>query len=246
LPEPGELQRLSALRGRARRRDSNVVGFFRTHLRSGPMQPSLADRSILAEEFKGTAYAVLLIQAQAPHTAAFFIASNGQLPEEPSVREFEFDENEFKALPEVPAETQPAEPPPAEKKVDKAQLSVYLKIAALVVIAIVACALMWSFARQATSPRWFNSGSQLHLAITPDGHLLRISWNHSANELNQARGATLMINDGANHSELELGLDDLRLGSVEYQNSSVHVTAQLLLETPAGKSSADTAEWTRQ
>src|SRR5579875_2426198 len=56
LPEPGELQRLSALRGRARRRDSNVVGFFRTHLRSGPMQPSLADRSILAEEFKGTAY----------------------------------------------------------------------------------------------------------------------------------------------------------------------------------------------
>lgn len=246
LPDPSELHRSAALHGRMRTSEATTIGFFRTHARIGPMQPSLSDRGILAQEFKNTPYVVLLIQAQAPHAAAFFVASNGQLPEEPSVREFEFDENEFKALPEVSAQTPEEEPAAPEARFDRAKLGVYSKIAALIFIAIGACALMWSFARQANGPRWFNSRNQLHLAITTDDHLLRISWNHTASELNQATGATLLITDGTNHSELQLGMDDLRLGSVEYQNISSRVDVQLTLNTTSGKVPGDSAEWAAQ
>jgi hypothetical protein len=246
LPEPDEFERFSGLHGRIRPRGNRIIGFFRTHSRTGPMQPSLADRSLLAQEFKNNPYTVLLIQARAPHTAAFFVASQGQLPDEASVRQFEFNENEFKALPEVPAVASEDEFQHADAKVDRSKLQVYLKIAALIVIAIAACALMWSFARQAYVPQWFASASQLHLAVTPQDDLLRISWNHAAKELNQATGATLLITDGSSHSEVALGLDDLRLGSVEYQYATLRVAVRLMLDTPRGKVPGESVEWTGQ
>jgi hypothetical protein len=251
LPEPGELQRIPGGHSRARARESAVIGFFRTHARVGPMQPSLVDRSIVVQEFRNNPYVMLLIGARTPHTGAFFIAANGQLPQEPSVREFAFDENEFKALPEVPAEAteeESAARPPSTQvpRIEKAKLQAYAKIAALVLIAIAACVLMWSFARQATLPHWFSAGNQLHLAVAPEDHLLRISWNHAAGELNQATGATLVITDGASRSRLQLGMDDLRLGSVEYQGNSSRVDVQMILNTPGGQATGDSAEWSAQ
>lgn len=242
LPEPVELQRVPGVR--ARPRGSAVIGFFRTHARIGPMRPSLADRSILAQEFKKSSYVVLLIQAKAPHTAAFFAAANGQLPQEPSVREFQFDENEFKALPEIPAEAAASQPEPQqEKKFNKAKLRVFATIAALILIAIGACVLMWSFARQASLAQWFGSGNQLHLTATREDHLLRISWNHAAKDLSQATGATLVIMDGQARSEVQLGMDDLRLGSVQYSGNSSRVQVHMLLSTPNGQVAADSVEW---
>jgi hypothetical protein len=208
------------------------------------MRPSLADRSILAQEFKKSSYVVLLIQAKAPHTAAFFAAANGQLPQEPSVREFQFDENEFKALPEIPAEAAASQPEPQqEKKFNKAKLRVFATIAALILIAIGACVLMWSFARQASLAQWFGSGNQLHLTATREDHLLRISWNHAAKDLSQATGATLVIMDGQTRSEVQLGMDDLRLGSVQYSGNSSRVHVHMLLSTPNGQVAADSVEW---
>ncbi len=246
LPEPGEFQRFPDARSRAGARPWTVVGFFRTHARIGPMRPSLADRSILTQEFHNSPYVVLLIQARAPHTAAFFVANNGQVSQEPSVREFEFDEGEFKALPEISAETPEDQPPRSRTEAEKKKLRVWAKVAALVLIAICACALMWSFARQATLPHWLSSGNQLHLAMTPEDHLFRISWNHAANELDQAIGATLIITDGKARSELQLGMDDLRLGSVEYQANSSQISVRMMLNTPTGPVIGDSAEWTAQ
>lgn len=248
LPEPGELRRFPDVRGRTRARESVVIGFFRTHARIGPMQPSLADRSILTQQFQNSPYVVLLIQAQKPHTAAFFIAINGQLPQEPSVREFEFDEDEFKALPEVAAEAAEDQQPPQSlaAQLEKGKLGIYAKIAALALIAVGACALMWSFARQPALPHWFNAGNQLHLAVTPEDHLLRISWNHTANELNHASGATLIITDGGMRSQLQLGMDDLRLGSVEYQENSSRIDVQMMLNTRGGQVPSDSTEWNAQ
>jgi hypothetical protein len=238
LPEPSRLQTYA---GSARNeRETGIVGFFRTHARIGPMRPSLADRSIFAQEFRNSPYAVLLIQAQPPHSAAFFIAASGQLPDEPSVREFEFDESAFKALPEVPPEGAEAAHP---VQATTGRLGLYARIAALILIAIAACALMWSFARQPMGPRWFGSADQLQLAISSDDKLLRISWNHSAKDLNQATGATLVINQGGQRSELQLGMDDLRLGSVEYQGTGGQVNAQIILNMPTGPVPADSAKW---
>lgn len=254
LPEPSEYQKYPEVRGRARVRDATVVGFFRSHARIGPMRPSPADRSILTQEFKNRPYVVLLIQTKTPHRAGFFVASNGQLPQEPSVREFEFEENEFKALPEVPVDN----PHGTDKKapwrmpaIPAGKLRPYATIGALLIIAAVACAFMWSFARQATIPRWFGSTNQLHLAVAPENgasrrSLLRITWDHSASELNQASGATLVIVDGALRSELPLGLDELRLGAVDYQGTNSRVNVQMMLNTPEGQTLGDSAEWIAQ
>jgi hypothetical protein len=248
LPEPGEFRRFPDMRYTARARESAVIGFFRTHARIGPMRPSLADRSIFAQEFRNSPYVVLLIQAQAPHTAAFFVAANGQLPQEPSVREFQFDENEFKALPEVPAAI--GEDHRWRFRLpfdfDKEKLGVYGKIGALLLVAVAACALMWSFARQAAVPVWGGSKNQLHLAVAPEDRLLRISWNHEAGEFSQATGATLVVIDGGIRSELPLEMDDLRLGSVEYQEIGSRVQVQMMLNTRAGQVNSGPVEWTAQ
>ena len=245
LPEPNEFRRFPDMKYSSRARDLAVIGFFRTHARIGPMRPSLADRSLVAQEFRNSPYVVLLIHAQAPHTAAFFVAANGQLPQEPSVREFQFDENEFKSLPEVPAEDGEARRTrlrlPFKFNVETAR--VYWKVAVLVLVAIGACALMWSFAHQASGPPWAGASNQMHLAVTPEDRLLRISWNHDAGDLNQATSATLVIVDGGIRSELPLEMDDLRLGSVEYQQSGSRVQVQLKLSKRSGQVSADSVEW---
>ena len=242
LPEPSRLRSFPGLRG-ASGQSGAIIGLFRTHVRVGPMRPSLADRSILAQEFDSKAYVVLLIEAQAPHTAAFFIAENGQLSENASVREFEFDENAFKALPEIPADVPERNPPVYVDAEATQKLGLYARVAALILIAIGACALMWTFAHQPSRTSWFGARNQIHLAITPENKLLRISWNHSAKDLNQATGATLVLTDAGGRSEVPLGMDDLRLGSVEYPGSGGEVYAQLILNTQTGPVLGDSARW---
>jgi hypothetical protein len=240
LPEPS---RLKPSGGSRQAPESGVIGFFRTHVRVGAMRPSLADRSIFAHEFQRSPYVVLLVHAQEPHMAAFFVSKNGQLPEEPSVREFEFDENEFKALPEVPAELPEPQRAKQEAPGNTRKLGLYARVAALILVAVGACALTWSFARQPNMPHWFTSANQLQLTIKSEQKLLRISWNHTARQLNQASGATLVISGAAGRSEIRLGMDDLRLGSVEYEGTGDPVDVQMVLDTPAGRVTADSVRW---
>src|ERR1700684_3498436 len=88
--DPGQHDGFAEIRARARARQRDAVGFFRSHLRPGAMRPSLADRSLLSGEFRERVFAVLLIEGREPHTATFFLAANGHLPGEPSVRNFRF------------------------------------------------------------------------------------------------------------------------------------------------------------
>ncbi len=250
LPEPSQYQRFPPIRGRPGSRASSIVGFFRSHARIGPMRPSPADRGILSHQFQNGVYVVLLIGTQPPHTAAFFVGANGQLPDETSVREFAFNEQAFKALPEVPAEAPQIEPP-EETQPLSANLRTYATIAALLLIAIAACAFMWSFAHQGTGRNWFGPSDRLHLAVKPEDNLaaaspLRITWDHSAKELKTSSGATLIITDGSIRSELPLGPDDLRLGAVDYQSKSTRVEIEMVLNTAAGQVMRDSAEWTGQ
>ena len=248
LPEPGEYLRFSAGNRRKPGRELDTIGFFRTHARVGPLRPSPVDRSILAQQFGTNPYLVLLIQARGRHEAAFFVSTNGQLPAEPSVREFEFDEREFKSLPEVTSDGAGDAEILTPKTSRRLKIGPYATIAALLLIAIGACALMWSFARQAIMP---GAANQLHLQVAPEDHvaqssLLRITWDHSARELSQATGGTLIITDSGGHSEIPLGLDDLRLGAVEYNGAGAKVGVQMMLNTPGGQILGDSAEWNSQ
>lgn len=242
LPEPSSFRSLQDS-GDGAKQETGVIGFFRTHVRMGPMRPSLGDRSILAQDLQSGPYLVLLIRAQIPNLAAFFIANDGQLPDEPSVREFSFDENEFKALPEV-SHAEATDLLVAKEPRTSSKLGIYIRIAALLLIAVGACALMWSFARQPNVPRWFGSGSQLHLALAPENNrVLKISWSGKASELNQASGATLVIREGTALSEVQLGTDDLRLGTVEYQSNAGRVHVRLTVNNSNGPVTSETANW---
>src|SRR5581483_10382816 len=224
LLDPEQQALFSDIRWSVRRPGRTGIGLFRSHLRAGPLRPSPADRSLLATEFKHVPYAALLIQGRDPRAAAFFVAQNGQLGEEPAVREFRFNEEEFRALPEVQPEAA------AESATPRQKLRLYAIVAALVLVGVCACLLMWSFSRQPAVADWVRASQQLRLSVTGNDHLLRISWNHGAKALEGASGATLAISDGPSRREIKLGLDELRLGAVEYDNSTHNVQATLTLD----------------
>jgi hypothetical protein len=228
---PGQHDRLAEIRRRAKERQREAVGFFRSHLRPGAMRPSLADRGLLSGEFGSGIYAVLLIEGRQPYNATFFLGANGQLPNESAVKSFRFDEREFRALPEVqpePAVPVPQEPTPEPRK-RAYGTKAYGTIAALLGIAAVACGFMWYFARQSlpvpillstgTSSNRAEATNPMGIAIAEHGGMLRITWDHAARELDHAAGATLLIVEGASRRELQLGADELRLGAVEYESS---------------------------
>lgn len=241
LIDPGQQTQFSRVRWGVRARDTAALGLFRSHLRPGPLRPSPADRGFLSAQFKHAIYAALLVQGTAPHTAAFFLATDGQLPEDPAVREFRLNEEEFRALPEVQPDPVTAEPDSEAPRQPRIRL--YGIIAALLLIGLGACFLMWSFTRQTALPPWLGSSHQLQLAITGKGHLLRISWNHAARQLDGSSGATLVITDGSARREIKLGLDELRLGAVEYDTSSRHVEVTMTPQTPGAASPSESAQW---
>ncbi len=241
--DPNQHARFAEIRWRERPRNRTALGFFRSHLRPGPLRPSLADRTLLSGEFRQAVYMALLIEGRQPHTAALFLATTGQLPDEPSVREFRFDEGEFKALPEVAAEPAAAERDPGAAGRSKRRL--YGIIAALVLIGIGACVLMFSFTKQLGLAQWLGPSKQLQLAVTGSDHVVRISWNHAARELEGASGATIVVTDGGNRREIKLGLDELRLGAVEYERTGSRLQVSIILNTPgAAISPSESVDWT--
>ena len=241
LLNPGQQAAFSQALRRLRARGTAAVGLFRSHLRRGPLRPSLPDQNLLSAEFKQTTCVALLVQATQPHAAAFFVATNGELAEEPAVREFRFNEQDFRALPEVRPEALPQQRESETPRRRKFRL--YVLLATLVLIGLGACLLMWSFSKEAVLPPWLGRSRQLELAITGNDHLLRISWNHTARELEGSSGATLVITDGSTRREIKLGLDELRLGAVEYDRSSPHVEVRMNINAHGASLSSESANW---
>jgi proteasome lid subunit RPN8/RPN11 len=235
---PGQYERFAQVRQTARNRGKTAVGFFRTHLRPGLLRPSLADRTWLADEFKQPVYAMLLIQAREPHTAAFFLATQGQLSVHPSVREFRFNESEFKGLPEILADARAEGREPVGARVLKAGSNSWVRVALIVVIAAVALwVLFWGVSR------WLAPGNRVNLAITAKDHLLQITWNHNARQVSHATGAVLQITDGSSHKEVRLGPDELKLGSVEYQRATQNIQVSMTFSTPGAAAPVESAHW---
>ncbi len=237
--DPSQEDRFAEVRWRARSKELNALGLFRSHTRPGPLRPSIADRTLLSAEFQNAVYALLLVGAAEPHTAAFFISADGQLPPESSVREFRFDEGEFRSLPEVDLESQDGS---ATKKLRSGGGPG--TTAALAAIAAGVIALLWYFNQSAIPPSWFASRpQQLQLAVTGENRLLHISWNHAAKDLDHASGATLIIRSNATVREIKLGVDELRLGSVNCEINSPNVALTLAVDIPGSVSVSQSVMW---
>jgi hypothetical protein len=240
--EPGQQHRFAEIREAAKSHGRVPVGFFRSHLRPGPLQPSLADKALLTEQFGQSLYVFLLIQSREPRTAAFFLAANGQLPDQPSVRKFFFDDSEFKFLPEVAGEEIEArtsdfrEPPTT---VD--QRYRWLAVASIAALALLL--ILGAFAGGIS--RMFRPASnKLDLAVNSDGRVLQISWDHSAPFVTRAKGAVITIVDGRSRREIHLGPDELKLGEVDYQHQTDKVDISVVLETAEATLPPQTFDWT--
>jgi hypothetical protein len=231
---PDEHERFAQARWRDLPAEKTAVGFFRSHLRSGPLKPSIADRGLLSEHFREV-YVLLLVEGGEQRRAAFFVAMRRELPDQPSVPEFRFDEEGFQSLPEVQSEEAP-EPVAAASGAREPAWKPWWAL--LFVLVLVACAaIVWALSGIP------GNRSSVELAIRGTGRVLTISWNHAARPIGDASGGTLVIADGANQSTVTLGEDDLILGAIDYQRSGDHVTATLTLQHPSGSSTPLTANW---
>jgi hypothetical protein len=237
---PAEHERFAQVRWLGVSREKTAVGFFRSHLRPGPLKPSIADRGLLSEHFREV-YVLLLVEGREPNRAAFFIAANRELPDQPSVREFRFDEAEFKSLPEM----QPEEAREQEPATEGRRLAWRPWWAVLFAFVLLACAaLVWStHGSGGAGP--FGNPAAINLSIAGTGPVVKISWNHAAREIAHASGATLTVVDGGSRREIALGEDDLMLGAIDYKRSTGHVEAALTLKVPGG-SATQTANWQAQ
>ena len=234
--DPKEHDRFLTTRWEAKTKGRTVVGLFRSHLRAGPLRPSLADRTLLASEFSDQMHMILLIQGRQPRTAGIFIGSRTSLSEDPSVPEFRFNEVEFKSLPELDSSplTPIAETKPRGRNRWIASLAVFA-------LALLAAGLYLWFV-----PAGFvqSLGSSPGLDLTVAGaQTVKISWNHSAAAIGKATSAKLVVDDGDKHREIPLGLDELRLGLVEYRTGHPDGKVTLILEMPGATSLIQSGTW---
>jgi hypothetical protein len=243
--DAGQRQYLAGLRVGATARGISAVGFFRSHIRPGPLRPSLADRSSLVGQFRDPEYAVLLIEAREPRMGAFFLPLNGQLSTEPAVEEFPFEERALKSAREI-------RPDVASEKHDSGsegeslgagpghRVRRYVLVAVLLLIVLSAGIFSWPLLSGLLS-----SFDRLDLAVGGNDQVLKISWNHAVAGLGRATDASLVIADGANRRVIQLGRDELALGVVEYEpqtrNQQIHVS--LTVNMPGSKSLNESAGW---
>jgi hypothetical protein len=243
--DAGQRQYLAGVRVGATARGASAVGFFRSHLRPGPLRPSLADRSLLVGQFKDPVYAVLLIEAREPRMGAFFLALNGQLSTEPAVEEFRFGERALRSAREIrPNIASEKYKPGSERKSPAAgaghRARRYVLVAVLLLIALGAGILSWPLLSGLLS-----SFERLDLAVEQSNQVLKISWNHAILGLGTATDASLVIADGANRRVIQLSPDELKWGVVEYEpqarNQPIHVT--LTVKMPGSTSLTQSADW---
>lgn len=240
--DPSEQDYFAAVRTKASLRGMSAVGFFRTHIRPGPLRPSLADRTLLSGQFKDPVYVVLLVEARQPHTGAFFLALNGQVFTDPAVQEFQFDERALGSAGEV--QPRVAEEKIAAEKVasgvtqPRSRMRHYVLLALLLLIAVGIGIFAWPFLKGRLS-----SSDQLNLAVTGSDRLLQISWNHALPEVGEAENGTLVISDGGTHRVITLHRDELKFGVVEYERQNQHVQVTLTLNMPGSTSVTQSVAW---
>lgn len=242
--DPSQENRVEEVRVRAREMGRSAVGLFRSHRRPGALRPSLADRGLISSLFVEPVCALLLIEGNEPYSAAFFLGQNRQLPAEPSVREFKFDEREFKSLPEV--EPEPLRPRPPQPRPPKPESRTNLSAVWIAAGGLIAASLLYMILQASGMGRaipLFRS-NQLGVTASREGPGLRVSWNNSSRAFDNASGARLVIKrNGTGEQTVQLGVDELRLGAVEMENAAARVDVTLAVEVPGSSSPTQTVTW---
>jgi hypothetical protein len=87
--------------------------------------------------------------------------------------------------------------------------------------------------------------NHLDLAASREGPGLRVTWNNSSRVFDKASGARLVVKRAGETADqaIELGLDELRLGAVEIENSAPRVDVTLVIEAPGSSPVTQSVNW---
>lgn len=254
LVSPQQQEQFAAARQRIAGGKNAVIGFFRSHLRSGPLNLSLADKGFLWKQFRSDNYLVLLVEAREPHKASLFVSADGRLqphsflpsilraenPPEPSREAFPLP------VKHPTVEIAPAAPmlSPPETKPGRRMSPELLTFCAVLLFAI--GIVIWPAWETTFGGPWaIASSTDMALSIQRHGQNLKITWNRKMPEISKAEGATLTIVDGARRSEVQLGKDDLKFGAVSYVYEGKQVEADLALRMQDATSLVQSTLWQR-
>jgi hypothetical protein len=251
LLSPQQQEEFAAVSQRATAGQTVPVGFFRSHLRSGPLALSLADKGFLWKQFRSATYLALLVEAREPHKAHLSVWKSGQVAFQSSVPAFPFDEERpesfgyvappFKHSPETFASTI-LEPPPVPKPQRRTISPDLLVLCSVLVFAV--GIVLWPVWQATFGGPWAPlSPDHIGLSVQPQGPDLRVTWDHKMPEISRSEGATLTILDGSRRSKVQLGKDDLKFGSVVYPYASGKVEASLALNMGNTGSLTQSAIW---
>jgi hypothetical protein len=244
IPDPRQHDHFVAARWESANSGRTPVGFFRTHLRGGPLRPSIADRTLLGGEFENDPYLLLLIEAprqgSSGPSASLFAGSRGQVSEEPIVAPFAIDPSQIRSLPEAePDRTAQRKLAPPKVAVQRG-ISGYVALVVLF-LTILAAAYVWSGLPQAGLGRAV-AATDPELSVS-GGHPLRITWDQTAGVVAAADTAKLTIVEGDVRRELLISAAELRNGSIEYQNATNSVQVTLTFPLAKNVSITQTALW---
>jgi hypothetical protein len=107
IPLDEQRARFTAIRKRVATRELSAVGYFRSHLRDGPFELTIADRDLLAAEFRNSVHVALLIardqsdaaRGESPRNlATLFVSVKGIIQNRVDPLTFPFDVSELEKL----------------------------------------------------------------------------------------------------------------------------------------------------
>lgn len=246
--------RLAAARQRAANGRIVPIGFFRSHIRSGPLALSLADKGLLWKQFRSDPYLAILMEAREPHKASFFMSTGGQIalhssiPAFPSSSEGAEPLRENTAVPMAETSLETGESTAVEQSPEAKQprrVSPELLILCSLLVFAIGIVLWPAWEATFGGPWAITSSTDMALAIQRHGQNLDVTWNKEMPEISRAEGATLTIVDGSHRSELQLGKDDLKFGTVAYVYKGGQVEANLALNMRDATSLVQSAVWQR-
>lgn len=232
------------------------LGFFRSHVRTGPLALSLADKGLLAKQFRSGSYLALLIEASEPHKAVFFVASEGQAALHSALNNLpallsDQASPEFLRNEPIPASAPLyARPERSVDQLDETKPSRRLKPDLVFFCAALCFAfgiVLWPIWESTFGGPWaVASSTHMALSIRGHGQNLSLTWNRTMPEISQAQGATLTITDGSRPVEIPLKKEDLKFGAVAYVPSSDKVTATLALQMQDSTSLVQSVLWQKK
>jgi hypothetical protein len=235
-------------------RKPHVVGFYRSHTRSG-FGITIEDEYVFSNYFRKSSDVFLLIKSNgnAPPTGGFLIREGGKILSDTPYAEFSFSP-EFALC--ATREVQPALPPsppvpmavPAPPRIaapvaparaeaiavhPTAPVATWRPMAfAAAGAAVLAATVSYAVWRLPPVPASESIATPLALSISNASSGLRLSWNHRASQ--RASQAILWIRDGELEHKIELDAKQLGEGSIAYWPKTGDVNFRMQLVVPGG------------